>query len=556
MKLARPNSLFLIIATVLFSIVSFYYLSKANNLGSNEAAGQLTKKASIIEWEHFPVGSDFKLENLVPDDTFLNYDSKAALGIIENVKSKPSLYYKSSERIYPILLHTRASGIPHYISGQFSRLFPSAIGLIILPWILSIMTFVLALVIVKKSSELTIPFVLVALTTPQLLYFTYPFFPDDYASFAVIILALFIFQKAESKTDFRRIGFLFGLTLYIKLAAVILLPIFFILSFKKVFSNIKYIIQGAIPFLILFIFVTNFQDFFYLLGHEKTLIKPSQFNLDVFKYFALNQFVPGFTFSHIMSLNPTFPTNINKTLLIQGALQAIATVGFIIAFTKPQDIARLIGFIFLFVLGTCVVASGLNEDLLGYMGQGLALLMLVLFIFLDKEKILAKKMLFYTLFGFFFITRIIGFYNWNTEFNKYSHSFNKCVWAYDCMVKDWNESGILKEKQLVTLYYLDIGQIEFFSQEKIKPIHVNWKYSKIPSKENFIGFLSHFPAQEFYILSSKELGIATDLATYLKVSEADVEATLLKNKIKMDIVKHYDYPAISREYTLIKLTKI
>lgn len=555
MKLLRSH-LFIVVATVLFSIVSFYYLSKANNLGSNEAAGQLTKKASIIDWSHFPAGRDFKLENLVPDDTFINYDSEAALGIVENVKSKPSLYYKSNERIYPILLHTRASGLPHYISGQFSRLFPSATGLIILPWILSITTFILALLIVQKSSELTIPFVLAALTTPQLIYFTYPFFPDDYASFAVLIIALFIFQKAESKTDFRRIGFLFGLALYIKLAAIILLPIFFILSFKKLLSNIKYIIQGSIPFLILFICITNFHDFYNLLSHEKTLIKPSQFNLDVFKYFALNQFAPGFTFSHIMSLDPSFPTNINKGLLIQCALQAVATLGLIVAFTKPKDIARLIGFIFLFILGTCVVASGLNEDLVGYMGQGLALLMLVLFIFLDKEKILARKSLFYSLFGFFFITRIIGFYNWNTEFNKYSQSFKGCVWAYDCMVKDWNETGILKDKQLVTLYYLDIGQIEFFSQEKIKPIHVNWKYSTIPSKEHFIGFLSHFPAQEFYILSSKELGIATDLATYLKVSDSDVEETLLKNKIKMDIIKRYDYPAISREYTLIKLTKI
>lgn len=556
MKLARANSLFLIIATILFSIISFYYLSKANNLGSNEAAGQLTKKAAIIDWVHFPSGRDFTLEGLVPDDTFLNYDSHAALGIVENVKSKPSLYYKSTERIYPILLHTRASGLPHYISGQLSRLFPSGTGLIVLPWILSIATFILALLMVQKSSELTIPFALVALTTPQLLYFTYPFFPDDYASFAVIILALFIFQKAENKTDFRRIGFLFGLALYIKLAAVILIPIFFILSFKKVLSNIKYLIQGSIPFLILFIFITNFQDFFYLLAHEKTLIKTSQFNIDVFKYFALNQFIPGFTFSHIMSLDPSFPSHINKGLFIQCALQAIATLGLIVTFTRPKDLARIIGFILLFVLGTCVVASGLNEDLIGYMGQGLALLMLVLFIFLDKEKIIARKILFFTLFGFFFATRIVGFYNWNTEFNKYAKSFNGCVWAYDCMVKDWNESGILKDKQLVTLYYLDIGQIEFFSQEKIKPLHVNWKYSTIPSKEDFQAFLSRFPEQEFYILSSKELGIATDLATYLKVSESDVEAILLKNKIKMNIIKRYDYPAISREYTLIKLTKI
>lgn len=556
MKLVRSNSLFIIITTILFSVVSFYYLSKVNNLGSNEAVGQLTKKASIIEWGHFPSGRDFKLENLVPDDTFLNYNTQAALGIVENVKTKPSLYYKSNERIYPILLHTRASGLPHYISGQFSRLFPSSIGLIILPWILSITTFLLAFLMVQKSSGLTIPFVLVTLTTPQLIYFTYPFFPDDYASFAAIIFALFIFQKAENKTDFRRIGFLFGLALYIKLAAVILLPLFLILSFKKLFSNIKYILQGSLPFLILFIFVTNFQDFFYLLGHEKTLLKNSQFNLDVFKYFALNQLAPGFTFSHIMSLNPNFPANIHKGLLIQCALQAIATLALIFAFTKLQNLARIISFIILFILGTCLVASGLNEDLLGYMGQGLALLMIVLFIILDKERILARKFLFFTLFGFFLATRIIGFYNWNTEFKKYSQSFNGCVWVYDCMVKDWNESGILKDKQLVTLYYLDIGQIEFFSQEKITPLHVNWKYSRIPSKGNFIDLLLHFPAQEFYILASKELGIATDLATYLKVSEAEVEATLLKNNIKINIVKRYDYPAISREYTLIKLTKI
>lgn len=556
MKLTRANTLFIIISTILFSLVSFYYLTKANNLGSNEASGQLSKKASIIDWSYFPSGQNFQVENILPDDTFLNYKSNAALGIIENVKSKPSLYFKSSERIYPILLHTRASGLPHYISGQLSRFFPSSIGLIILPWILSIVTFVLAIFMVKRSSELTIPFILVALTTPQFLYYTYPFFPDDYASFAVIILNLYLFQKADSKNEFRLIGFLFGLTLYIKLAAIILLPIFMILAYKKLLANLKYVIQGSIPFIILFFCITNFQDFIYLLGHEKTLIKTSQFNLDVFKYFALNQFLPGFTFSHIMSLSPNFPSNIDKILTIQYALQFFATSALILAFTKLKDLARTIGFIILFILGTCVVASGLNEDLLGYIGQGLTLLMIVIFLLLDKEKIIAKKALFFTLFGLFFITRLVGLYNWNSEFNKYSQSFNKCVWAYDCMVKDWNQSGILKDKQLVTLYYLDIGQIEFFSQEKITPLHVNWKYSTIPSKEEFIGFLTHFPAQEFFILSSKELGIATDLATYLKVSESEVENTLLRNKIRMDIVKRYDYPAISREYTLIKMTKI
>lgn len=555
MKVVRPN-LLIILATILFSMVSFYYLSQANNLGSNEAAGQLSKKASIIDWSSFPSGRNATLANLVPDDTFINYDSSAALGIVENVKSKPSLYVKTSNRIYPILLHTRASGLPHYISGIFSRIFPASIGLIILPWILSITTFVLALFMLQRSSWMMVPFILIALTTPQLIYYTYPFFPDDYASFAVIIFALYLFQKSDNPNEFRPIGFLFGLALYIKLASVILLPLFLILSFKKFMSNLKYIIQGSVPFLILFLVITNFNDFFYLLGHEKTLIKTTQFNFDVFKYFALNQFLPGFTFSHIMSLNPDFPTGIGQSLLIQYALQVIATLGFIMTFTKPKNLLRIIVYIFLFILGTCVVASGLNEDLLGYMGQGLALLPLILFLLMDKERILARKTLFYCLFGFFFISRLIGFYNWNTEFHKYSKSFSGCVWAYDCMVKDWSQSGILKDKQLVTLYYLDIGQIEFFSQEKVTPLHVNWKYSKIPTKELFLEFLTRFPAQEFFILSSKELGVATDLATYLKVSEPEVESTLLKNKIKMSIIKHYDYPAISREYSLIKLEKI
>ena len=556
MKLIRTNSLFIIITIIFFSIISFYYLSRANNLGSNEAAGQLTKKAAIIEWSRFQKGRTFFLEELIANDTFLNYDSQASLKVIENVRSKPSLYFKSSERIYPVLLHTRASGLPHYISGQFSRLFPSSVGLIILPWILSITTFILALLMIQRSSELTTPFILIALTTPQLLYFTYPFFPDGYASFTVIVVALFLFQKAERKNDYRVIGFLFGLALYIKLAAFILLPIFFILSFKKILKNLKYIIQGAIPFLILFVIITNFQDFLYLLGHEKTLIKTFQFNFDVFKYFALNLVLPGFTFSHIMSLSPNFPSHIDKSLLAQYLLQFLAISAFIITFTKLKDLVRIIIFSTLFILGTCVVASGLNEDLLGYMGQGLALLVIVSFILLDKEKALANRTLFFALFGFFLITRLIGLYNWNSQFNKYSQSFTKCTWAYDCMVKDWNESGILKDKQLVTLYYLDIGQIEFFSQEKIKPLHVNWKYSTIPSKEDFVSFLSHFPAQDFFILSSKELGIATDLATYLKVNESEVESILLTNKIKMEIVKTYDYPAISREYTLIKLTKL
>lgn len=556
MKLERSNIAFIIIATLIFSMSSFYYLSKANNLGSNEALGQLTKKASIIDWNFFSPGQDFNLKTLLADDTFLNFDTSTTTGIKEDVRSKPSLYYKSAQRIYPILLHTRASGLPHFLSGQLSRLFPADIGLIILPWLLSITTFVLALMIIIKRTNFSIPFVLAALTTPQFLYYTYPFFPDDYASFAVIVFALFIFQKAQTVKEFYWVGFLFGLALYIKLAAIILIPLFFIISYKKILSNIKFIIQGSIPFLIIFVFITNFQDFFNLLAHEKVLVKNFQFNLDVFKYFALNQFLPGFTFSHIMSLDPNYPTEINKSLLIQYLLQFMATVGFLFVFIKPKNLVRLIIFITLFILGTCVVASGLNEDLIGYMGQGHVLFILIIFMLLDKEKIQARNILFSVLFGLFLATRLIGLYNWNSEFNKYSQNFKSCVWAYDCMVKDWNESGILKNKQLVTLYYLDVGQIEFFSQEKITPVHVNWKYSKIPSEEEFLQFLKHFPDKEFYILSSKELGVATDLSTYLKISESEVEAMLLKNNIKMEVVKRYNYPVISREYTLTKLTKI
>lgn len=552
----RTESLFIIFSTILFSLISFYYLSTANNLGSNEALGQLTKKASIIDWSYFPEGQDFNLKSILSDGAFLNYDSKADLGIIENIRNKPSLYYKSSERIYPILLHTRASGLPHLISGQFSRIFNPSIGLMILPWILSITTFVLSFLIIKRSSGLSHLYVLAALTTPQFLYFTYPFFPDDYASFSVLALAFFIFVKAKSIKEFYLIGFLFGLAFYIKLAAVILLPIFFIFSYKKLISNLKYIIQGSIPFLILFVCITNFQDFFNLLAHEKVLVKSSQFNFDVFKYFFLNQFLPGFTFSHIMALNSDYPVSISKGLLIQYALQLLATSALLIAFVRPKNILRISVFTMLFIAGTCVVASGLNEDLIGYMGQGHVLFIILLLMFLDNERILARKILFYTLFGLFLTTRLIGLINWNTEFNKYSQSFKGCVWAYDCMVKDWNQTGILKNHQLVTLYYLDVGQIEYFSQEKITPIHVNWKYSQIPSKESFKQFLKHFPAKEFYILSSKELGIATDLSTYLKVSESEVASELLRDNMKIEIVKRYDYPAISREYTLLKLTKI
>lgn len=560
MKQSRITFYSIALATLIFSFVSYYYISQANNLGSNEASALLTKKTSIINWDKFQKGQGQVPSKLVGSDTFLNYPLNPTLALHEDNKSKPSLYIRTSSQIYPIFVQTRTGALPHFIIGKLARWFSPDMALAILPTLLSSTCFFLsALLVSRKNRNMIFPFLLVALTAPQFVYFLNPFFPDSYSSFTTVLCVFFLLVTTDKKQIYYLIGFLLGLAIYFKISSLTLFPLFLIFFPRKIFSNLKSIIWGSSPFILFFLITFNFSDFFHLLTHERTFIKHSQFNFDVIKYFTLYNFSPGISFTNIISLNPFFPKIIflkdGNSILIY-IVHSIAFILFFINFVRVRDLLKSISFLILYIMTTCAVVSGINEDLIDFMAQGIYFFTVILFLHIDPSKIVLRKKIFILLFSFLCIVRCVSFWSWNNAFAAYKQQFQGCVWAYDCMVKDWKKNGFLQNHQLITLYYLDVGQIEYFSQETITPLHVNWKYSTIPTHDNFLDFLKKYPAQEFFILSSKELGVPTDLAKYLGVKESDVQITLLRNLIKMDVIKQYDYPGISREYTLIKLSRI
>jgi hypothetical protein len=560
MKQSRITFYSIALATLIFSFASYYYILQANNLGSNEASALLTKKTSIIDWDKFQKGQGQAPSKLVGSDTFLNYPHNPTFALHEDYKSKPSLYIRTSSQIYPIFVQTRTGALPHFITGNLARWFSPDMALAILPIFLSSICFFLSVLLVsRRNQKMIFPFLLMALTAPQFVYFLNPFFPDSYSSFTTVLCVFFLIVTTDKKKFYYLIGFLLGLAFYFKISSLTLFPLLLIFYPKKIFSNIKSIILGLSPFILFFLVTFNFSDFFYLLTQERTFIKHSQFNFDVIKYFTLYNFSPGISFTNIISLNPFFPKlsflkDGNSILIYIN--HSIAFILFFINFVQVRDLLKSISFLILYIITTCAVVSGINEDLIDFMAQGIYLFTVILFLHIDPSKIFSRKKIFILLFSYLFIIRGVSFWSWDNAFFAYKKQFQGCVWAYDCMVKDWKKSGVLQNHQLITLYYLDVGQIEYFSQETIIPLHVNWKYSKIPTHENFLDFLKKYPAQEFFILSSKELGVPTDLAKYLGVKDSEVQLTLLRNLIKMDVIKQYDYPGISREYTLIKLSRI
>lgn len=559
MKQSRITYLTLALATLIFSSFSYYYIFQANNLGSNEASALLTKKTSIINWSKFKTGQGQPPSELVDADTFLNYPLTPSLALHEDRRTKPSLYIRTSSQIYPIFVQTRTGALPHFITGNFARWFSPDTALGILPFLLSVGCFFLSLKMVSRNQNLIFPFLLFALTAPQFIYFLNPFFPDSYSSFSVVLCALFLLNTSEDKKTYYLIGLLLGFSIYLKISSLTLFPLLLIFYSKKIFSNLKAIIIGTSPFILFFLFTFNFTDFYYLLTQERTFLKGPEFNTAVFKYFSLYNFAPGISFTNILSLNPLFPeisTATDSLSIFIYITHAAMFSWFFIKFVEYKNLLKTFSFLILYIFTTCAVVSGINEDLIDFMAQGLFLFTVLLFLNIDPSKLVSQKKVFVLTFSLLIAARALSFWNWSNEFAIYKKQFNGCVWAYDCMVKDWQQSGVLKNHQLITLYYLDVGQIEYFSQETMIPLHVNWKYSTIPSKDDFLDFLKNYPKKDFFILSSKELGVPTDLAKYLHVAEPDVQSILFKNQIKMEKIKHYNYPGISREYTLIKLSKI
>jgi hypothetical protein len=123
------------------------------------------------------------------------------------------------------------------------------------------------------------------------------------------------------------------------------------------------------------------------------------------------------------------------------------------------------------------------------------------------------------------------------------------------MARDLVKNNLLNNKPLITLFYLDVGQLEYFSSEKIIPLHAHWKYSIHPSPDAFLNFLKKIPSEEFYILSAKGLD-AKNLESYLGHKTVDLEKFLKKNNLQVDMIKDYKYTSFNLSYQLYRIRRV
>lgn len=121
---------------------------------------------------------------------------------------------------------------------------------------------------------------------------------------------------------------------------------------------------------------------------------------------------------------------------------------------------------------------------------------------------------------------------------------------YDCMYNDWQKKNYLGNYPLITLNFLDVGQVEYFSRETVIPIHFASSFSKDPTEEQVIDFLQRFQHKEFRMLSSGGTHISgRSLNFYVKPEKIESLG------LKFEVMETYQFPEMRKRYQLLKVTR-
>ena len=533
-----------------FALISWKFISELYKLGSFEGRSYLSYRPVIIEWKLYKIGEPLVLEKLVTLDTYISFaPAKNYVEIVSDPDGIPELYLKNKHDIvYPILIQTKNSGLPTFMVHQLAKIAPPSFALYFPVWIKGLLAMAVSIVFIRRKSNLTIPFVILACVTPQFVYFAFSDYPDTTLSLLLALGILLAFDIAEKRRAFIFIGALIGFTMYVKLASLIFAPAIFLFYWRKIKKNFLPILLGASPFLI-FILVTMNESLGGHLEHRMTSKNLDSY-VNAIKHFYLGITNPaaGLLF-RIKNGQYSIETVIaDVPVYLATLILSYSIIGFLTwKYLSKIDFAKIFAFIGVYCILITTFSFGLDRDFYVYTAMG-TFFVTVLFISNLKPKWSKRTGL--IILAALFSVKLVSLINWKTYHDYSRKGMNGCVWIYDCMIKDWKSKNLIDNHPLLTLYFLDVGQIEFFSGEKIIPTHLASYFTQDPTLEQFEDFMKQYRPREFrFLVYRGKLLSGSPISSYVS------EERLRDLGFEVEVLSSYDFPEHRKSYQLLKVVR-
>lgn len=542
---------------LVFGISSFNLLSAGYFLGSNEATFLLPQKPVIIDWEKYEFGFTAPLKSIIGEDTFMSPLNDQGPKVKRDLNSVPSIYLSTSSTLIPLFMQMRTGSLSYLMVRGLAALTNPSLGLILFTWLCAMGAFIVSLSFLRLTSDHLLLYVFLAVSTPQMANYLYSQFPDSHLSFLLILLSLFLLEKASGKTKtYVWIGVILGLSFYVKMASAIFLPSLLLLYYEKIIKNWKNILLGLFPWLILLSLNFDLQRFISILEMKGIGSRSSGFWVETAGYYVLDIFSPQTMVLKFMHLIPPFSETLKdmdkRSLLVLG-LFLITSFLLLAKLLSKKDFLKMLILASLHFIAISFISHGLNNDIYDYMAQGLLFVGLIT---VSRFKFTTLKLRSLTTVGilFFFTLKTLSIVEWSQKYRQLTSDFSRsCVWIYDCVAKDLKNLP-QTQKELVTLNYLDVGQLEYFSGNEILPIHVSWKLKRDATSQELLDFLLHFPSSEFYILESQGFD-SKSLSDYFLLPDEGLINLFKQKNISANIVRSYTFMRFDKYYRLWHLTR-
>jgi len=546
MNSSRVKNLLLITLTIVFAWSSWQFVSRYFFLGSLEARTFISKRAVVIQWAQYRKDAPFHLPDYLEPDTFKTFIPADGFDLVDDPARIPALYIKNGESIFPLLLFTKNSGMGGLLVRLVAYFSSPEMGLVFTTWLLGMMAFGISLFYIRKTSDQCLPFVFIACFSPPMFFYLYSQYPVSGFVFVLVLSVFTIMRFWEKPGAFALAGAIGGMAFFTQMSSALYIPAMCILFWPKIRKNLWPLFLGFLPFLIFVLLYFNV-EFMKDNLEERNLLKGLAVYLDSLWHFLLDFSNPE---RHMSHLTPGQLFSERPFSYVTFFLTWIPVIILSWKLIEKKDLLRLGSITVIHCIIITLIARDFNDDYYLYVAMGIYLVS-VLFLSSIKKTETKKSPIVIASLVALLTGRILSSSAWTMEFMKSTWDLENCVWTYSCMVRDWNQNPkLIGDHPLITLYFLDVGQIEYFSGEKIIPIHFSPRYEREPTEDEVADFLRRFPYKEFRILGSgTRPKNGRTLLSYLS------QETVNSLNLKIELLKEYNFRAQERRYRLLKVTR-
>jgi len=547
--MSKPWSqkILLIFFTVVFGCLSWHFLSKYFSLGSLEARAYISKRPVVVQWAQYEKDKPFRLEEYLEPDTFANFNPAKGIELVKDPSRMPTLYVKGEEKIiFPVYLLPKSSGISSLLVRTVTYFSNPEFSLVFSMWLLGMLTFGLSLFYVWRTSGHWLMFTVISCLSPQIFFYIYSQYINAGLMLVLILAIMVLVRLSEKSRSFVFAGALSGLAVYTQLSATVFLLSISILNPDKIKKHKIPLLLGFLPFLV---FILGNFDFGFMKSMfiERNADKNLMFFLEALAHLILDFIGPEPLLSQMESLQ--FFTH--RPLL--GIAMLLSILGFFVIAWKHisfRNLVKLGGISIIYYFLVTLIATEFDDDFYLFASLGFYFLSVLSISFLNQWQLMKSRLIIASMIALL-TGRLLTTGLWSLEYMKTTRSLPDCIWIYSCMIRDWNQNNLLGNTPLLTLYFLEVGQIEFLSGEKIIPINLAPRYEREPTEDEVADFLRRFPHREFRILSSDpSQGDGRDLHSYLS------PGTLESLNLRIEVVREYNFESLARRYSLLKVTRL